>query len=919
MKPRKKMLMLVLAVVMAMPLVCLPVCAEVGDVYDYVAELSGTQGGTSGAWFYEYLESADTSSGYRQDAAGGDQFVQYRYFGLSNTAWPNAKVWSNEWSDEGSGLVNLRSAQGSIGANWCWAGFTRVGFDPVATFVAPESGYVQLAMEIRGPQSSQSNGVQFQIVKYSADNRRVQQVYPQSGWQLLPNWTSGGGTEYNEFTGIYASVSKGEKLCLIFNANENSAGDEFAITQYTVRYIEPIAFDQAEYYAAYYTDPAYADQNFVDIPATLVDGAAGTVEYSSSDPSVLFPVDNAGRFSIVGNNVTHNGGTSAGYERQAPVVVTASLMQDGQVTAQASTDVYVSENPISPNAESYVWSHKAQNLSDYPIWSYQSATLADSLDDIQDVTYSPMSLEFYPHGAEDAGLGWYRYSGSGGNFRLDIVNSGLSTAADAALTFTAPRSGLIRVSGSADDRLTRSSAGNGIGIAIRLQQGETKTQIYPTDSLWQTVTSSPTEYTYFSYPDQYLEVNAGDKLYFVANALGNNNSDTYYWQPSVTYVEQEHVESAVITEDNQVLVSYNLIPEFSNQKVSVIGALKDGEGRLLSARLQTAAMTEGEMSQFAFTFGLDNPFQYQDLYFYAYVFDDMEAIRPLKTAYQEEISRSPDPSKWQRIFNRAGITDITYFSEAMGIDVNALVWVPDDYEANPEKRYPVLYYMHGRGGSCIEPFDTIAKSIQAAIEDGTLEPMIIVSVNGGNNSWYMDTLDAYSKPRTAFLNELLPYIDSHYRTIPTREGRMLAGFSMGGFGSTSIAFEHPDLFAGAVTFGAAVYTTEEFIGRWSSDFAQVFDGRTSILDRWNPYALLEKNAQRIQDSQLKLYLFVGNNDFTKEFNERFSAKLTEEGVAHELINAGDAEHNMSQYHQLVGEQVVLKIADIFGQSGNGLQ
>ena len=530
MKKHRKLLSLALVITIILSLM-LPVItseAAVGDVYDYVAEMDGTQGGSSGKWFYEYLECADTDSGYKQDENGGDIFSQYPYFGLSNTAWQNAKAWSTS-RNEATGLVSLYSPQGAIGANWCWSGFARRGFNQVATFIAPETGYVRITADIRAPQNTSSNGVRFKIVRYSADNKPVEQVYPETGWHLMQPWGSGANPEYHNISGVYASVSENEKLCLIFDCNGNDAGDEFTISQYTMTYIDPISFDQEEYYAAYYTDPAYTDLNFINIPVTLIDNAAGETEYFSSDESVIYPVDNYGGFAVRGTNVTYNGGTAAGYERQEPVIITARLIRDGLVIAEASAGVYISENPISPNAESYVWSHKAQNLSDFPIWSYQSSSLVTELEDIKDVQYTPMTLGFTPYGSD--GLGWYRYSGSGGNYRLDMVNSGLSPSADAALTFTAPRSGLIRIEGSADDRLAGSATGNGIGIAIRLRQGDTKTQIYPSQELWQTVECSgiKDESTYFSYPAQYVTVNEGDKIYFVANARGNNDSDTYWW------------------------------------------------------------------------------------------------------------------------------------------------------------------------------------------------------------------------------------------------------------------------------------------------------------------------------------------------------------------------------------------------------
>jgi hypothetical protein len=81
--------------------------------------------------------------------------------------------------------------------------------------------------------------------------------------------------------------------------------------------------------------------------------------------------------------------------------------------------------------------------------------------------------------------------------------------------------------------------------------------------------------------------------------------------------------------------------------------------------------------------------------------------------------------------------------------------------------------------------------------------LIIVMPDGGNG-WYID--DANGGPRWADydLDDLIPYIDHHYRTIAARSGRAIAGLSMGGFGALSLAAHRPDLFIAAASFSGAL-------------------------------------------------------------------------------------------------------------------
>ncbi|HSG87913.1 MAG TPA: alpha/beta hydrolase-fold protein [Pseudomonadales bacterium] len=130
------------------------------------------------------------------------------------------------------------------------------------------------------------------------------------------------------------------------------------------------------------------------------------------------------------------------------------------------------------------------------------------------------------------------------------------------------------------------------------------------------------------------------------------------------------------------------------------------------------------------------------------------------------------------------------------------LYLPDGYETSA-LRYPVLYLLHGSGGSerdwpeqggAVETADRL-------IAAGAMPPAIIVMPGG--RSWWIDGHNEAGA--TAFLEELMPHVEAHWRTIDARQGRLVAGLSAGGFGATNLALSHPELFAAAAAMSPAAY------------------------------------------------------------------------------------------------------------------
>ena len=132
-------------------------------------------------------------------------------------------------------------------------------------------------------------------------------------------------------------------------------------------------------------------------------------------------------------------------------------------------------------------------------------------------------------------------------------------------------------------------------------------------------------------------------------------------------------------------------------------------------------------------------------------------------------------------------------------DRDVFVYVPPSYATNTNRRYPVLYFLHGYGVKAETYWNlmTVPDAADAALADGSLREMILVhpdSFTVYSGSMYSNSLttgdwEAYIS------SDLVGYIDSHYRTIVARAARGLAGHSMGGYGTMRIGMKHPEVFS----------------------------------------------------------------------------------------------------------------------------
>ena len=170
------------------------------------------------------------------------------------------------------------------------------------------------------------------------------------------------------------------------------------------------------------------------------------------------------------------------------------------------------------------------------------------------------------------------------------------------------------------------------------------------------------------------------------------------------------------------------------------------------------------------------------------------------------------------------IEHITYYSSVADADKHANVVLPPDYD--PEKRYPVLYLLHGLMSDEYSWLDGVyglpmgAQYIvqNACYFDGTLE-MIVVCVNSLVNAtetepeWSMlppsappELAETYDLTGRDIVECLMPYVNSHYSTLTGKDNTAIAGYSMGGREAMLTAFDYQDVFGWVGAFSSASFS-----------------------------------------------------------------------------------------------------------------
>lgn len=272
------------------------------------------------------------------------------------------------------------------------------------------------------------------------------------------------------------------------------------------------------------------------------------------------------------------------------------------------------------------------------------------------------------------------------------------------------------------------------------------------------------------------------------------------------------------------------------------------------------------------------------------------------TAFFQATAR---PSPWVTEPARGpGLVQHVYGSPAAGTEVSYHVYLPPDYGDEPARRYPVVYWLHGSGGG-IAGVPALARGFDDAIRRGLLPSCLVVFPNGLPNGMWCDAIGG-PPVETVVLGEILPRIDRLFRTVAAREGRIVEGFSMGGYGAARFGFLHPDLFAGVSILGGGPLQ-REFTSAPRVDEARrlqvlrsVYGGDLAVFRQRSPWQLAIDHRQELQKGP-RIRQVIGQLDETLPANRALHAHLQELGIPHDYVELVDVPHDPLRVLQGLGD------------------
>lgn len=143
----------------------------------------------------------------------------------------------------------------------------------------------------------------------------------------------------------------------------------------------------------------------------------------------------------------------------------------------------------------------------------------------------------------------------------------------------------------------------------------------------------------------------------------------------------------------------------------------------------------------------------------------------------------------ETVTNPGELTYVSY-TDVNGNSAPLGVYLPADYDENREEPYKVLYVSHGSGASEVNWFGCgrLNTEYDHLIEDGKVEPTVVVTMNNQNYEWNMDIIS------DNLMNAILPYVEENYNVSKEASGRGFCGLSAGGATTSSILVEHANDF-----------------------------------------------------------------------------------------------------------------------------
>jgi poly(3-hydroxybutyrate) depolymerase len=260
----------------------------------------------------------------------------------------------------------------------------------------------------------------------------------------------------------------------------------------------------------------------------------------------------------------------------------------------------------------------------------------------------------------------------------------------------------------------------------------------------------------------------------------------------------------------------------------------------------------------------------------------------------------------------------TFDSAAAKTKVSYHLYKPAAYDQDAQRRFPVVYWLHGSGGG-LPGIPRVAALFDAAIAAGKTPPCLVVFVNGLAEGMYVDWKDGSAPIETIIIKELIPHIDATYRTIASRDGRLLDGYSMGGYGSARLGFKYTDLFRAISIMGGGplqaelIQTPRAGRLRAAEVLQKVYGGDQEYFRSVSPRRLAKENAEAVTKGSL-IRMVCGDQDETFSNNRAFHEHLENLAIPHTWTVLEGIDHNPMKTLEALGDSNWEFYREAFGQA-----
>jgi len=229
----------------------------------------------------------------------------------------------------------------------------------------------------------------------------------------------------------------------------------------------------------------------------------------------------------------------------------------------------------------------------------------------------------------------------------------------------------------------------------------------------------------------------------------------------------------------------------------------------------------------------------------------------------------------------ATVETIQVYSLSMKKHISANIIKPKNYSSS-QKRYEVVYLLHGFGGSYKDWILGLPKNYLTDLSD---KYNFIFVCPDAKNSFYLDSpVKKDSQYETFMIKELIPFIDQKYKTINSKNGRFITGISMGGQGALYLAIRNPEKYLAAGSTSGAIDLTIVTEYDWTLDeMIAILGDNKKYPERYTENSVLNM-VDQLKKSKIPIIVDCGAQDeFFIEANRKFHTKLMTAIVNYEYL------------------------------------